>query len=496
MPDTSGSPAPSFLIDGFVTESGDQLDHAIIRYSTAGTMNVSRDNVVLVPSHYMATVEDSAWMIGPGKAIDTDRYFVVSTELFGNGRSSSPSTTAAPHDGPRFPIVTIRDSVHAVYRLLREELGVEHLRAVVGFSMGAMQAFQWAVSYPDFMDLVIPICGNARSYPHGNVRLEGLITTLRLDPAYANGDYDTQPADGVAAFGLAWAPWLYSQEWWRRELWLEVDPGATYESVVDSFRTDFLPGADANDIVLQCRTWQRHDVGTTPGFAGDTRAALRSIQARVLYLPSETDLYFPLGDARFESTAIPNVTLTPIPSLWGHPAGSAVTDADAQFVSRAISGFLTDGENATDETDAVDEADATDDLPGQYLQILALLLAGIANETIGVMSDEALAKIQETFDLALQAISLHSIPGLHEHGWNVVFDIVDNCPDTELSTATRPALELAVTRFSNTTIAQVADWDLLTERYSEFKAAIAARNPSRTTAAINDLYQLPSDAAT
>ena len=84
----------------------------------------------------------------------------------------------------------------------------------------------------------------------------------------------------------------------------------------------FIPGADANDMILQARTWERHDVGATPGFNGDLERALRSIKVPFLYMPSETDLYFPVGDARYEAQFMSTVSLVPIPSLWGHPAGA------------------------------------------------------------------------------------------------------------------------------------------------------------------------------
>jgi homoserine O-acetyltransferase len=137
-----------------------------------------------------------------------------------------------------------------------------------------------------------------------------------------------------------WAAWLYSQQWWRDELWRETDPEATFESTIATFRDDFLPGADANDVVLHCRTWQRHDVGTTPGFGGDTGAALASIGVPVLVMPGETDLYFPVGDAALEAAAIPQGTLLPIPSLWGHPAGAGASPADKDFLNESIRRFL------------------------------------------------------------------------------------------------------------------------------------------------------------
>jgi len=140
---------------------------------------------------------------------------------------------------------------------------------------------------------------------------------------------------------MVWAGWLYSQEWWRRELWRTTSPpGTTFEQVVDRFRMRFIPGADANDIILQMRTWERHDVGATPGFGGDVERALRSIKVPLLYMPSETALYFPSGDARYEAGFIPGVSLTPIPSLWGHTAGAASNPTDAKFLNEAIGRFL------------------------------------------------------------------------------------------------------------------------------------------------------------
>lgn len=328
-----------FVIENFKTESGIVLPKAKVVYGTYGRLNEARDNAILLPSHYMANFHGYEWLIGAGKSLDPAKLFLVSTELFGNGRSSSPSNTPEPHRGPRFPIVTIRDNVEAVHRLLTGELKIPHVKAVIGFSMGAQQAFQWAVSYPEFMDRIVATAGTAKTYPHGIVRLEGQIAALTTDPAFQGGDYRTPPAKGLAAFGMVWAGWLYSQEWWRKELWKTNSPeGTTFEQVMNRFRTRF--SADANDYILQARTWERHDVGGTAGFGGDVERALRSIRVPVLYMPSETDLYFPIGDARYEAAFIPRVTLRPIPSLWGHTAGAASNPADGKFLNEEIASFL------------------------------------------------------------------------------------------------------------------------------------------------------------
>ncbi len=334
-----------FAIENFKTESGTVLPKAVVVYGTYGKLNAARDNVVLLPSHYMAKFRGYEWIIAdpkhPRRALDPNTLFLVSTELFGNGSSSSPSNTPEPLHGPRFPVTTIRDNVDAVHRLLTQDLHVTHVRAIIGFSMGAEQAFQWAVSFPDFADRIVATSGTAKCYGHGVVRLEGQISAITADSTFNNGDYAAQPLKGLSAFGMVWAGWLYSQEWWRRELWrTDEKRGTTLDQVIDHFRSGFIPGGDANDIILQMRTWERHDVGTTPGFNGDLERALRSIKVPFLYMPSATDLYFPVGDARYEAGFMPHVTLLPIPSLWGHPAGAGASPADAAFLNENIAAFL------------------------------------------------------------------------------------------------------------------------------------------------------------
>jgi homoserine O-acetyltransferase len=330
----------SFEIDNFRTESGVTLPKARLVYGTFGRLNAARDNVVLLPSHYMANHHGYDWLTGPGEALDTSTLFLVATELFGNGQSSSPSNTPEPFHGPRFPVTTIRDNVEAVHQLLTKDLGITHVRAVIGFSMGAQQAFQWAVSHPRFADRIVATAGTAKAWPHGIVRLEGQIAALTADPAFNGGDYTSPPRKGMEAYGMVWLGWLYSQEWWRREMWKARSPSNTLEQEIESRRRTFFANNDANDLILQARTWQRHDVGTTPGFGGDVERALRSITVPVLYMPAETDLYFPIGDARFEASFIPRVSLVPIPSLWGHTAGAGGNPADRAFLNQQIGRFL------------------------------------------------------------------------------------------------------------------------------------------------------------
>src|SRR6476660_3952400 len=154
QPPAAPTPAPhaaehhEYVIGNFRTESGVVLPKARIVYGTYGRINAARDNVILLPSHYMANHHGYEWLIGPDRALDTSKMFLVATELFGNGFSSSPSNTPEPFHGTRFPIMTISDNVEAVRRLLADELKVTHGRAIIGLAMGEEQAFQWAVSHP------------------------------------------------------------------------------------------------------------------------------------------------------------------------------------------------------------------------------------------------------------------------------------------------------------------------------------------------------------
>lgn len=327
-----------FDLGEFQFESGATLPNAKLSYVIHGALNKTKSNVILLPSWYSGDHHGYEFLIGPDKALDPAEYFIVATDMFANGLSSSPSNTPPPFAGPDFPEVAIRDNVRAVHRLLTEELGVEHITAVIGFSMGAQQALQWAVSYPDMVDAVVAICGNAKEYPFGFVRLEGAKSAIMADSAWMGGRYQTPPELGLKAIARHWASWGVSQEWWRRETYRELGFDSIEAWLVQAEKS-WLE-RDANNMLWQAKTWQRHNVGETPGFDGDFEQALRAITARVLLMPSETDLYFPVADAESESRLISNASLVTIPSIWGHGAGAGRGPGDAEFLNHAITEFL------------------------------------------------------------------------------------------------------------------------------------------------------------
>ena len=342
----AGSPAvgaeeavQQFDLGTIALERGATLPDARLAYVTHGTLNADKTNAVLLPSFYAGDHHGYDFLIGPGKALDPAKHFIIVVNQFGGGQSSSPSNTPPPSDRSAFPAITVRDNVDAAHRLIDEKFGIARLKAIVGFSMGAQSAYQWAVSYPSAMEKVVAYCGSAKEYPHGIVRLEGLKSAIAADAAFADGRYDMPPAKGLKAAGRHWAAWGFSQEWYRRELFKQFGH-QTVEEHLTKFWEAFFLSQDANNLMAQAMTWQSNNVGDTPGFGGDHEKALRSIKAKVLVMPCQTDLYFPPQYAEREAPLVPNARLLPIPSVWGHIAGLGINPEDAAFLNRAIRDFL------------------------------------------------------------------------------------------------------------------------------------------------------------
>jgi len=142
-------------------ENGEVLYDCTIGYRTFGKMNEGKTNIVLFPTWFGGTAAQLVDLIGPGKLIDDTKYYVIAVDALGNGISSSPSNSEL-QSGVDFPDITIEDMVNSQYILLTKELDIHHLFAVIGGSMGSMQAFQWIVSYPDFVDKAVPYVSSPR----------------------------------------------------------------------------------------------------------------------------------------------------------------------------------------------------------------------------------------------------------------------------------------------------------------------------------------------
>jgi len=328
-----------FELGDLPLKSGATLRNAKIAYKTHGHLSGDKSNVILYLTPIAAQHGDIEWMIGPGRALDPERNFIIVLDQLGNGLSSSPSNTAPPQDRGRFPTINIQDNIAAQYRLITEGFGISQVALVTGYSMGAQQAFQWAVSHPDMVERIAPFCGTAKTTPHNAVFLMGVRAALTADSAWLNGDYKNQPIEGMRALARVYAGWGFSQAFYKQELYRQMG-FARLEDFVAGFWERRYAGRDANNLLSMLRTWELNDVSATPGFDGSLERALGAIKAKATVMASETDLYFTPADIQSDAEHIPGSRFRIIPSLWGHLAGAGLNRADSRFIEDEINSLL------------------------------------------------------------------------------------------------------------------------------------------------------------
>ncbi|MBS0528412.1 MAG: alpha/beta fold hydrolase [Proteobacteria bacterium] len=319
-------------------ESGESIRDFSISYVTHGTLNAEKSNAILMVTAISGNHHRIDFMIGPGKALDTDKYFIICTDAIANGLTTSPSNSKTqPHMA--FPKFSIRDMVESQYRLLREKFGITHVVAVVGPSMGGMQTLQWGVSHPDFMDSLVAMVPLAKTPGWTVAVLEASRKAIMNDPAWKNGDYDAPPEKGVRLWRdilnllAARTPDMYSAQF-KNGMdvlpWMEQQENAAMKAF------------DANDWIYQTWAYQAHDVGTTPGFNGDTAKALSSIKANTLIFTGTKDLLNPEFEPIAASKSIPHVTVKTISpgTVTGHASAGGGFPDDVAFLNRETSAFL------------------------------------------------------------------------------------------------------------------------------------------------------------
>ena len=320
--------------------SGEKLDSAFLIYKTYGKLNKNKDNVVVLPTFYNGSHQRNEGFFGIGRAINPEKHFVVSINMFGNGFSSSPSNTPAPQDGPRFPHISLWDNIACQYKLLTENLGIDRIALVTGWSMAGCQAYQWASQYPDFVDAILPFCASAKTSTHNYVFLEGVRAALCADQNWNNGDYDSPPVDGLKAFARVYAGWAFSQTFYRDSLFQEIGY-ETIEDLLIDWENEHVENWNANNLLAKLATWQASDISVGPLYNGNFKMALKAIRAKTILMPCTQDLYFPPEDNAVEASYIMNAELRPFDSPFGHCAANPGNDSGFEAsLERAIGDLL------------------------------------------------------------------------------------------------------------------------------------------------------------
>ena len=327
-----------FDIPNVMLQKGGFLPVVRLAYKTLGTLNAARDNAVLVPTWYTGTHTDlETFMIGENRALDPRKYYIIMTNLLGNGISTSPSNAPAPAEAGRFPKITIFDNVRLQHLLVREKLGVERLKLVTGWSMGACQTFQWAAQFPEMVQAACPIAGSARTADYNKVFLLALRRALELDPAFEDGFYRRPPVAGLRAFAAIYAGWGTSEPFFRERVYTAFGQNSMAEHVAGFWEPFFLR-CDANNLLSQLWTWEQGDISGNALYGGDFVKALQAITARTIVLPVDNDRYFPPVDSEFEARHIPHGECRVVKSAWGLMA--PMNPGDIPMIDAAIGALL------------------------------------------------------------------------------------------------------------------------------------------------------------
>ena len=311
----------SFAMPSYTTVGGKTIKDVKVGWEAYGTLNAAKDNVVIVP-HFFSGNSNAAgkykvdapvagyWdgIIGPGKAIDTDKYFVISVDSLVNlnvkdgitvttGPATNDPATGKPY-GMSFPIVTMRDFVN-VQKALLDSLGVTKVYAAVGASMGALQSLEWASAYPDFVQRVVPVIGVGEADAYTIARLSTWAQPILLDPNWKNGDYFGGPApDAGLAFALkmvtidarahGWAEATFGRKWAdsAKNPLDAFENKYQIESVLDQVSLARARLSDAAHFVYLVRANQLF----TTGHLASLEDGLARIKAKALFIPAESDL--------------------------------------------------------------------------------------------------------------------------------------------------------------------------------------------------------------
>jgi homoserine O-acetyltransferase len=333
-------PYESFNIGDLVLEEGGTLRGCELAFASFGKLNEHKDNVILVPTWFSGTskiIEQT--YIGPGRALDPDKYFVVVVNQIGSGLSTSPHNTAWPLGMANFPKVRIGDDVVAQQRLLQQRFGIERLALVVGGSMGAQQTYEWAVRFPGMVQRAAAIAGTAKTTPHNSLYVAALADAIMSDPAWDGGWYREAHAvrEGLRRHSRIWAVMGLSAEVLKAEAWRGMGFSSLDDFLLNFLDASFLP-MDPNDLLCMAWKWQHADVSRHT--KGDLAAALDRIDAKMMVMPISSDMFFTAADSAAEQTLIRGSELRVLETAWGHIGLFGMDPRYVQQVDTALAHLL------------------------------------------------------------------------------------------------------------------------------------------------------------
>jgi homoserine O-acetyltransferase/O-succinyltransferase len=329
-----------FEMESVPLQSGTEFRKAKLAYKTYGQLAADKSNVIVCPTAYAGTHEGVDWLTGAGKVLDPSHYFIIALNMLGDGLSSSPSNAVPPFDGNRYPKITLADNVRMQHRLVTEVFGIQKIALVHGWSMAGQQAYHWAALFPDMVERICVHCGSARTSTNNLVFLDGIQAALTTDPLWRDEWFAAPPHRGLKAFSRVFSGWVTSPAFYRQEVY-KTFGFATLEEFLVGVADAFWMRQDANNLLAQLWTWQKADISDNELYGRDLGKALGAIKAKALIMPSETDRYFAVEDNALEIPHLMRGELRPIPSIFGHLAGSSSgPPQDAAFVAKGVSDLL------------------------------------------------------------------------------------------------------------------------------------------------------------
>jgi homoserine O-acetyltransferase len=287
-------------------ESGKVIKNCKVGYRIYGHLNSTKSNGVLFLTWFGGTAKGIEG-VTPWDAIDTTRYCLIIIDALGDGVSSSPSNSVQQH-GTAFPEFSIRDMIASQHELLTTKLGITHVKAVMGISMGGIQTFQWAVSYPDFMSDLIPIVGSPQPTSFDLMLYNTYKNIIDADSAFNHGNYTTNP--NIVPAKMLWELFLTTPTYRVKNI-----PRSDFPKWMNN--TVDAPNGDWNNTYYQIKAIIAHDVSTP--YHNSMKEAAARVKAKMLIISSVQDHMVNPNPAIEFSKLLP-AKLVLIDSINGHLA--------------------------------------------------------------------------------------------------------------------------------------------------------------------------------